>query len=512
MEAMITKEKKAILLINKGVTPLIFPKGTMVARMLLPKRVLDQETTENRSIALIVDALVKGLSNIKKEVPEGHPDELVNGPKLAEGPEDPVPKEELLQALDFNDQLNSVQRKALEEVAQRNYLAFGLDGRLGKHPTKVKIELKPGVEPISLAPYGLSPLKKEVVDKQLKTWLELEVIQPSHSPWGFPVVIVFRNGKARVCIDYRKLNDRTVADEYPIPRQTDIIKQLQGSNWLSTFDALAGFNQLEIAEEDRKKTAFRTHWGLYEFLRMPFGIQNGPANFQRVMNEVLAEYLWLFALVYIDDIITYSVTFEEHLQHVDKVLKAIIKAGLTLAPAKCHLGYQSLLLLGQKVSRLGVSTHKEKVDAIVAIKPPTTVNELQKFNGMMVYFSSYIPWYSEIMLPLTKLTRKDVKWDWTPECQEAFDQAKLVLQSSPILAYPIPGAGYRLYTDASQYAIAGILQQIQPIKVKDLQGTRLYKRLKELHEKGEPIPPLVSKMPEGFEDPRPERLWHSRIR
>ena len=156
----------------------------------------------------------------------------------------------------------------------------------------------------------------------------------------------------------------TIPDEFPLPRQDEILQALTGSQWLSTFDALAGFTQLEIAEEEREKTAFRTHRGLWQFRRMPFGLRNGPSIFQRVTKTVLAPYLWLFTLVYIDDIIVYSLTFKDHVLHINLVLHAVCKHRLTLSPPKRFLGYRALLLLGQKVSRLGMSTHKEKIEAI----------------------------------------------------------------------------------------------------------------------------------------------------
>src|SRR5277367_1656670 len=269
----------------------------------------------------------------------------------------------------------------------------------------------------------------------------------------------------------------TVPDEYPLPKQTDILQALSGSQWLSTFDALSGFTQLEIASEDRHLTAFRTHRGLHQFRRLPFGLRNGPSVFQRVMNEVLSRYLWIFVLVYIDDIVVYSYTFEDHLKHVDWVLQAIETAGLTLSPSKCFLGYQSLLLLGQKVSRLGISTHREKVDAIVAPKPPKNVSELQTFLGMMVYFSNYIPFYAWIVNPLFQLLKKGTTWSWDERHQEAFEISKRVLQSSPVLAYAQPGKGYRLYSDACDYGLAAILQQVQAVKIRDLRGTKVYARL-----------------------------------
>lgn len=232
------------------------------------------------------------------------------------------------------------------------------------------------------------------MDKQMDAWLKLSVIKPSTSPRAAPAFIVYRNGKPRFVVDFRKLNENVIKDEFPLLRQDDILQALKGSQWLSTLDALSGFTQLRIAEKDKEKLAFRTHRGLHQFVWRPFGYTNGPSVFQQVMQKVLAPFLWIFALVYIDNIVIYSLTFKDHLCHVDQVLEAIENAGLTLSPPKCHFAYQSLLLLGQKVSRLGVSMHKDKVDAIVSLAEPRNVKELQTFLGMMVYFSAYIPFYA----------------------------------------------------------------------------------------------------------------------
>lgn len=165
--------------------------------------------------------------------------------------------------------------------------------------------------------YGSSPEKRRVIDAQLDKWFEQGVIEPSVSPWSAPVVIAYRNGKPRFCVDYRKLNAVTITDEFPIPRQAEILSSLSGAQVLSSLDALSGFTQLEVAEEDIEKTAFRTHRGLAQFKRMSFGLRNGPSIFQRVMQGILSPYLWLFALVYIDNIVVYSKTYEDHIEHLD---------------------------------------------------------------------------------------------------------------------------------------------------------------------------------------------------
>jgi hypothetical protein len=400
----------------------------------------------------------------------------------------------------------------LEEVILKNEDAFSLDGRLGNYPAKVKIRLKPDSNPISLPPFPQSPANRKIMDEQFDKWIQLKVIEPSVSPWGAPTFISFRQGKPRMVIDYRRLNDLVIPDEFPLPKQEDILQALTGSRWLTTLDALAGFTQLEMSEDSKEYTAFRSHRGLYQFRRLPFGYRNGPSAFQRVMQDVLAPYLWIFTLVYIDDIVIYSKSFEEHIIHVDKVLKAIARSGITLSPKKCHFAYQSLQLLGQKVSRLGLSTHKSKIEAINQLKEPTSVKELQTFLGMMVYFSAYIPYYAWIVAPLFKLLKKGSEWRWTSLEQEAFDMSKKVLTNAPVRTFAIPGRGYRLYTDACDYGLGAILQQVQPIKVRDLQGTKIFEKLKVAYDSGKPVPKLVVDLDE-FEPMRQEKSpeWETTV-
>lgn len=276
------------------------------------------------------------------------------GPKLAEIPEDESsPPQTLEEVLDVGDLPDDLKEEAWDMLKRREG-AFGFNGRLGHHPTRVKIRTAPDQTPIAAPMYGASPAKRAVIDEQVKKWFEQGVIEPSVSPWSAPVVIVYRNGKPRFCVDYRKLNAVTIPDEFPIPRQSEILGSLAGAQVLSSLDALSGFTQLEVDPADVEKTTFRTHLGLYQFKRMPFGLRNGPSIFQRVMQEILAPYLWLFCLVYIDDIIVYSRSYKEHISHLDKVLHAIERSGLTLSPTKCHLFYSSVILLGHKVSKFHV--------------------------------------------------------------------------------------------------------------------------------------------------------------
>lgn len=514
-DSIIHKDRPYLHIANFSKKPIRIKKGQPVGIFHDPRDWLQRWGSDSRTEqeAIAHAGAVKTLINELKPSEPADPEveavpEIDGGPKTAAVPDpDVVPKEELLKVVDLPDHLTHEQRAQLEKVIVKNEKAFGLDGRLGHHETRVKINLRPGAKEVSLPPYHASPAKREAIDKQMDSWLSLQVVEPSESSWGSPVLVVYQKGKPRLCVDYRRLNAVTIPDEFPLPRQSDIVQALTGSQWLSTLDALAGFTQMEIDDEDKPKTAFRTHRGLYQFRRMPFGLRNGPGIFQRVMQNVLAPYLWLFTLVYIDDIVIYSKTFSEHVHHVDQVLHAIQKAGLTLSPKKCHFGYQSLLLLGQKVSRLGMSTHQEKVDAITSLEKPRNVGELRTFLGMMVYFSSYMPFYAWLVNPLFALLKKDVPWKWDDLENEAWNLSREALVSAPVRAYAIPGLGYRLYTDACDYGLAGILQQVQPIAVRDLRGTKLHERLAKAHAEGKPVPTLVAEVSKLHPSTIPPASW-----
>ena len=443
-------------------------------------------------------------------VEEGNHNEVQDdsyGPKTAEMPDlTEYPSSRMREFIDVGSLPDHLKEKAWE-MLERRVKAFGFDGRLGHLPTKVHIRTQEGQVPISVPMYGSSPEKRRFMDVQIDTWFEQGVIEPSNSPWSAPVVIAYRNGKPRFCIDYRKLNAVTTPDEFPIPRQSEILSSLSGAQVLSSLDALSGFTQLELDPGDIEKTAFRTHRGLFQFKRMPFGLRNGPSIFQRVMQGILSPYLWLFCLVYIDDIVVYSKSYEDHIEHLDLVLGAIEQAGITLSPSKCHLFYGSILLLGHKVSRLGLSTHLEKVKAILELERPKKLSQLQTFLGMVVYFSAFIPYYASICTPLFHLLRKGARWRWGAEEEYAFEAAKNALRSGPVLGHPIEGLPYRLYTDASDEALGCALQQIQPIKVKDLEGTRTYTRLRKQYDAGLPPPKLTTTLSAKIVDSPTDDKW-----
>jgi len=359
----ITSDNPLLPIANLGTRPLYIRKGEIVGRLADPSSYLDHPDDDTLPKYVVsaeaIQAVITGTlreqdlakaSGPSPEIPDNKLEGYENwGPKTTAVPEDPI-SGPVLELVDLGPDIPVDILPRLEEVLQKNVQAFGVDSRLGHIDAKVSIPLHPGTMPTSLPMYRASPANCEVINHQVKAWFEAGVIEPSVSLWGFPVVVVYRNGKACLAVDYHKLNANTIPDEFPIPRQLEIIQALSGSQVLSSFDTLAGFTQLEIQEEECKKTAFRCHLGLWQFRRMPFGLWNGPSISQWLMQGILTPYLWLFTLVYINDIVVFSKSWEEHLNHLDLVLGAIVKEGVTLSPSKCFIGYSSILLVGQKVS------------------------------------------------------------------------------------------------------------------------------------------------------------------
>lgn len=265
---------------------------------------------------------------------------------------------------------------------------------------------------------------KELKD-QLQELLVKGFIRPSSSPWGAPVLFVKKkDGSLRLCIDYRDINKVTIKNKYPLPRIDDLFDQLQGAEIFSKIDLRSGYHQLKVKEADIPKTAFRTRYGHYEFLVMSFGLTNAPSVFMDLMNRVFKQYLDSFVIVFIDDILIYSKTRELHCDHLRIVLQQLREKQLYAKLKKCEFWLEKVIFLGHIVSKDGIAVDPSKIESIKQWPIPKTVSEVRSFLGLAGYYRRFISEFSKIALPLTSLTRKTVKYEWTNDCQQAFQILK----------------------------------------------------------------------------------------
>lgn len=251
--------------------------------------------------------------------------------------------------------------------------------------------------PIYQRPYRTPLAKRKIVEEQVEEMLQLGVIEPSSSPWASPITLVPKpEGQTRFCCDYRKVNAVTVRDSYPLPLISDIFDQLGGSTIFSTLDLKSGYWQIPVDPEDKPKTSFCCHMGLYQFRRVPFGLANAPAVFQRTMDRVLHSLIGKICYVYIDDIVVYSKTPEEHARHLAMVLERLNQYGLKLNKKKCHFACKEVSLLGYVINENGIRSHPDKTRAIANMAAPTTLKEVRAFLGMTGYYRQAIPNYADV--------------------------------------------------------------------------------------------------------------------
>ncbi|KAH0757160.1 hypothetical protein KY290_020653 [Solanum tuberosum] len=322
------------------------------------------------------------------------------------------------------------------------------------------IELEPGTRPISIPPYRMAPAELKELSVQLQDLLGKRFIRPSVSPWGAPVLFVKKkDGTMRLCIDYRQLNKVTVKNRYPMPRIDDLFDQLQGAAVFSKIDLRFGYHQLRIRAADIPKTAFRTRYGHYEFLVMSFGLTNAPAAFMDLMTRVFRSYLDLFVIVFIDDILVYSRSRSEHEQHLRIVLQTLRDQRLYAKFSKCEFWLESVAFLGHVVSKEGIRVDPTKIEAIRDWHRPTSVTEIRSFVGLAGYYRRFVEGFSTIPAPLTRLTRQDVPFVWSEECERSFLRLKELLTTAPILTLPVEGEGFTVYCDASGIGLGCVLMQ-----------------------------------------------------
>ncbi|GBN40028.1 Retrovirus-related Pol polyprotein from transposon 297 [Araneus ventricosus] len=357
--------------------------------------------------------------------------------------------------------LNEEQRTAVKELLQEFQNLFSTsDSDVGRcNMTQHRINTD-NLPPIKQYPRRLPLAKKEEAERLVKEMVDNGIIEESSGPWASPIVLVKKkDGSTRFCVDYRKSNEITIKDSYPLPRIDDTMDALDGSQWFLTLDLKSGYWQVEIQPEDKDKTAFTTGQGLSQFKVMPFGLCNAPATFERLMETVLSGLTSEACLVCLDDIIIVGRTFQEHLNNIRKVFQRLQKANLKLSPKKCRFFRKEVSYLGHIISADGVKADPEKTKAVVDWPRPETVHDLRSFLGLCTNYRRFVRNFSAIARPLHKLTEDRSNFNWTEECEKSFNSLKQALITSPVLTYPRTDKEFILDTDASNKGIGAVLFQ-----------------------------------------------------
>ena len=325
----------------------------------------------------------------------------------------------------------------------------------------------------------LNPIMKEVVKKEIIKWLDAGIIYPiSDSSWVSPMQCVPKKGGItvvtnekneliptrtvtgwRVCMDYRKLNKATRKDHFPLPFIDQMLDRLAGHEFYCFLDGYSGYNQITIAPEDQEKTTFTCPYGTFAFRRMPFGLCNAPATFQRCMMAIFSDMLEQSMEVFMDDFSVFGDSFDHCLHNLEQVLQRCEDTNLVLNWEKCHFMVQEGIVLGHRISQKGIEVDKAKIETIEKLPPPTTVKGIRSFLGHAGFYRRFIKDFSKISKPLCNLLEKDVPFNFNKECHEAFEILKQKLVSAPIIVAPDWTLPFEVMCDASDFAVGAVLGQ-----------------------------------------------------
>lgn len=327
----------------------------------------------------------------------------------------------------------------------------------------------------------IPPSEYELVKGHIHQLLEAQVIRESSSPYASPIVLVRKkDGSLRLCVDYRQLNGKTRKDAFPLPRIEESLDALTGARWFSTMDLASGYNQVPVTERDRPKTAFCTPFGLFEWNRMPFGLCNAPSTFQRLMQRIFGDQQSQSLLLYLDDIVIFSSTVQQHLERLEVVLGRLQREGLKAKLSKCSFFQREVHYLGHVISDQGVATDPGKIDVVANWPTPSTASELRSFLGFASYYRRFVEGFAKLAAPLHqrvaeldgRRSKKRVSHgnvsSWTSECQQSFETLKAKLVTAPVLAYADFSLPFVLEIDASHSGLGAVLSQEQGGKVRPI--------------------------------------------
>jgi len=374
---------------------------------------------------------------------------------------------EIMKSIALDDSLNSEERDSMKRIFKDFHDVFKLEGDELTYTNILTHEIPtdPCQPPVNVKQYRIPEAHKAEINRQVKEMLDQGIIEPSTSPWNSPIILVSKkpgaDGKKkwRLVVDFKKVNEQTIKQVFPIPRIDEILDQLGHSRYFTTLDLASGYHQVLVDGRDRHKTAFSTQKGHYEFVRMPFGLTGAPATFQRIMNCILSGLQGKDCFVYLDDIAIHAKNLKDHEERLRKVLQVLRESNLKVQTEKCQFLRKEVVYLGHVCSEQGVLPDPGKVECVKKHKEPKNVKQLQAFLGLVNYYRKFIPNAAEILLPLTNLLKKNQKFDFTKECKEAMETLKLAIASPPILQYPDFKKPFLLTTDASNGALGAILSQ-----------------------------------------------------
>lgn len=433
-----------------------------------------------QSLGLLVHATIEGLPvGISEDQPET--EAVVAGMQVPNGEVRPKSVREQIQALDLSGLVEAEQEQIRAFLLKHESVFSAFEGHLGctnliSHDIPLLDD-----QPVRQRYRRLPPSDYDAVKAHLRQLLDSQVIRESSSPYASPIVIVRKKcGGLRMCVDYRQLNSRTRKDAFPLPRIEESLDALSGAQWFSTLDLASGYNQVPVTEQDRPKTAFCTPFGLFEFNRMAFGLCNAPSTFQRLMERMFGAQHCQSLLLYLDDIIVFSSSVEDHINRLDLVLSRLRKEGLKAKLEKCCFFKKEVQYLGHLVSREGVSTDPAKVSAVAKWPRPTTVSELRSFLGFAGYYRRFVEGFSKLAAPLNRLgaelggtkTRKGqgprLDGVWTDVCENSFQDLKQRLVSAPTLAFADFNLPFILEVDASHIGLGAVLSQEQQGRIRPI--------------------------------------------
>ena len=355
--------------------------------------------------------------------------------------------------------MTTEQRDSLSQLLEKYRSVFSFPGEpLGQCSLYLHQIDTNGSKPVHSQPYATSDKQREDIRRHVEEMLRDGVVRPSKSPWASsPHLVPKADGTTRMVVDYRALNKVTKRDSYPMPSIDLALSCLNGSKWFSTLDLLQGFFQILMSPESVEKTAFTTHDGLYEFTRLPFGLRNSPSTFQRIMDVILSDVKYSQVMVFLDDLLVFSESFEQHLERIENILKRLQDAGLTVKPSKVFLMLPGVKYLGHFVDESGVKMQKEKLEAIINYPQPRNVHDIKSFLGLAGYYRRFIRSFAALSEPLSRLTRKDLPFVWTGLQQASFNFLKRELLSFPVLCHYNSKLPIELHVDACGTGLGAVI-------------------------------------------------------